>query len=115
MADGTLQAGTPLPPALGGTQLLLGGEPLPLLFVTPGQVNGLNGGRHTTSGYAVAAGPGGHATATGRRTAAVVVRDSWPGERAEWRTAHYKRVRRCRRPWGARNCYWAENRCSCCS
>ena len=41
MADSTVLGGAPLQLALGGTQLLLGGKPLPLLFVTPGQVNGL--------------------------------------------------------------------------
>jgi uncharacterized protein (TIGR03437 family) len=41
MADSALQGGAPLQPNLGGTELLLGGQPLPLLYVTPGQVNGL--------------------------------------------------------------------------
>ncbi len=42
MADDTAQAsGGALAPSLGNAQLLLGGQPLPLLFVNSGQVNGL--------------------------------------------------------------------------
>jgi uncharacterized protein (TIGR03437 family) len=42
MADDTAQASGGLPaPSLGNAQLLLGGQPLPLLFVNSGQVNGL--------------------------------------------------------------------------
>jgi trimeric autotransporter adhesin len=42
MADDTAQAtGGSLAPTLGNAQLLLGGQPLPLLFVNSGQVNGL--------------------------------------------------------------------------
>jgi uncharacterized protein (TIGR03437 family) len=41
LASTAAQGGTPLQTNLGGTQLLLGGQGLPLLFVTPSQVNGL--------------------------------------------------------------------------
>jgi uncharacterized protein (TIGR03437 family) len=41
MADNTAQADTPLPATLGNARLLLGGQPLPLLSVSGGQVNGL--------------------------------------------------------------------------
>ncbi|MGO9619516.1 MAG: putative Ig domain-containing protein [Bryobacteraceae bacterium] len=41
MANAAQQASMPLPVSLGSTQLLLGGKPLPLLYVAPGQVNGL--------------------------------------------------------------------------
>jgi uncharacterized protein (TIGR03437 family) len=41
MADAALLGGTPLQPSLGNTRLLLGGTPLPLLYVNPEQVNGL--------------------------------------------------------------------------
>lgn len=41
MADNSMQAAAPLPASLAGAQLLLAGQPLPLLFVNPGQVNGL--------------------------------------------------------------------------
>jgi sugar lactone lactonase YvrE len=40
LADAPLRAGvTPLPTTLGGVQVLLGGEPLPLLYVSPGQID----------------------------------------------------------------------------
>jgi uncharacterized protein (TIGR03437 family) len=41
MADTEAQGGTPLPSSLGNAQLLLGGQALPLLSVSGGQVNGL--------------------------------------------------------------------------
>lgn len=41
MADNVAQGGTPLPSSLGNAQLLLGGQALPLLAVSAGQVNGL--------------------------------------------------------------------------
>jgi len=41
MADNAAQGGAPLPFTLGGAQLLLAGQPLPLLFVNASQVNGV--------------------------------------------------------------------------
>jgi uncharacterized protein (TIGR03437 family) len=41
MADGASQGSSPLPSTLGNSQLFLGGQPVPLLSVSGGQVNGL--------------------------------------------------------------------------